>query len=116
VRWLAVRYRLDHRDLPPCWYAHPDLVEELSALHTAHRAAYHPDSSPHGPTDWHQQLAATRHRLQTAIARTGCRPGEHRDTPTPAWARGDDPDYPAAFDRHVHDDLTRRATHGCGAR
>ena len=40
VRWLVTRYALDHRDVPPCWYAHGDLVEELTALWTAHRAAY----------------------------------------------------------------------------
>ena len=54
VRWLARRYSLDHRDLPPCWYAHGDLVEELSALHTAHQAAF----DPGGPGDGARRLAS----------------------------------------------------------
>jgi hypothetical protein len=108
VRWLVARYRLDHRDVPACWYRHPDLVEELSALHTSHQAAFYPESSPHAPLDWHHQLAATRHRLQTVVSRTGCRPAEHRDLPAAEWARGSDPGYAAAFGEHVADDAARR--------
>lgn len=30
VRWLCERFRLD--DIPPCWYQHGDLVDELTGL------------------------------------------------------------------------------------
>jgi hypothetical protein len=110
VRWLVHRYRLDHRDVPACWYRHPDLVEELSALHTSHQAAYHPESSTHAPLDWHHQLAATRHRLQTTVSRTGCRPTEHRELPAAEWAAGRNPGYAEAFGEHVAADAARRGT------
>jgi hypothetical protein len=108
VRWLVHRYRLDHRDVPACWYRHPDLVEELSALHTSHQAAFHPESSPHAPLDWHHQLSATRHRLQNAVSRTGCRPAEHRDLTAAAWASDRDDRYAAALAEHVADDAAQR--------
>ena len=86
VRWLVTRYCLDHREIPPCWAEHGDLIEELSALHTAHQAAYDPTGPASGPSEWHQVLANTRARLQLWVARTGCRLTEHRAPVPPAWA------------------------------
>lgn len=40
VDWLRYRYEVVEK-IPPCWYRHPRLVEELTALMAAHRAAYH---------------------------------------------------------------------------
>lgn len=40
VDWLRYRYEIVEK-IPPCWYRHPRLVEELTALMAAHRAAYH---------------------------------------------------------------------------
>ena len=85
VRWLVGRYAIDPREIPPCWGAHGELVEELSALHTAHQAAYDPAGAPTGPADWHTTLANTRSRLHLSVARTGCRAGQHRDSATPEW-------------------------------
>lgn len=39
MSWFRVRYELQ-TTLPGCWYRHPRLVEEVTALMTAHRAAY----------------------------------------------------------------------------
>ncbi len=86
VRWLVTRYCLDHREIPPCWAEHGDLIEELSALHTAHQAAYDPTGPATGPSEWHQVLANTRARLQLWVARTGCRLTEHRPPVPPSWA------------------------------
>ena len=91
VQWLVSRYCLDHREIPPCWAQHGDLVEELSALHTSHQSVYDPAGSPSGPAEWHQILDNTRTRLQRWVARTGCRPNEHRPLAPPAWATGDHP-------------------------
>lgn len=85
VRWLVARYVIDPREVPPCWAEHGELLEELSALHTAHRAAYDPAGPPTGPADWHSVLANTRARLQLAVARTGCRAGQHRSPGAPEW-------------------------------
>lgn len=86
VGWLARRYAIDPREIPLCWAEHGEFVEELSALHTAHRAAYDHDGSPAGPADWHATLANTRARLHRAASRTGCRAGLHRPSPVPDWA------------------------------
>lgn len=87
VRWLVTRYAIDPREIPPCWAEHGDLFEELSALHTAHRAAFDTAGPPTGPADWHTMLANTRARLQLAVARTGCRAEQHRAPSAPEWAR-----------------------------
>lgn len=89
VRWLVSRYAIDAREIPACWAEHGDLFEELSALHTAHKAAFDPAGPPTGPADWHATLANTRTRLQVAVARAGCRAGQHRVLDPRAWVRTD---------------------------
>jgi hypothetical protein len=84
---LISRYAIDPREIPACWLEHGDLFEELSALHAAHQAAFDPAGPPTGPADWHATLANTRARLQMAVARTGCRAGQHRVPVRPEWAR-----------------------------
>ena len=109
VRRLVGRYCLDHRDVPPCWFAHGHLVEELSALRTAHLACFDPAGTPLAPVEWHQVLAATRSRLQLWAGRTGCRAGEHRPDAPPPWASASLPaDYASAFAAHVEADLDAR--------
>jgi hypothetical protein len=109
VRWLVRRYLIDAREIPPCWPRHGDVVEELSALRTAHQAAFDPSGAPTGPADWHHGLAATRSRLRDLVARTGCRPAEHRQLPTPGWASQPAPaDYLAGLHAAVEDDLRDR--------
>ena len=109
VRWLARRYSLDHRDVPPCWFAHGHLVEELSALRTAHRASFDPAASAMAPVEWHQVLAAARTRLQIWSSRTGCRQGEHRPDAPPAWAvEPPGASYANDFAIHVGEDLDAR--------
>jgi len=78
ITWLADRYTLDHRTVPPCWDQHGALTEELSALRTAWLAAYAGTARPEAPLEWHNHFAAARQRLADWVARTGCRPGEHR--------------------------------------
>ena len=109
VRWLVRRYALDHRDLPPCWYAHGDLVEELSALRTAHQGAFDPAGPASGPAEWHQIFANTRARLQLGVARTGCRATEHRAPAPPDWAADPGPaDYQQGLAAHVRADGATR--------
>src|SRR5947209_442613 len=78
--WLVDRYALDHRTIPPCWPEHGALLEELSALRTAWVTAFAEDSRGDAPLHWHAEFAAARQRLTEWVARTGCRPGEHRGT------------------------------------
>ncbi|PVU84445.1 hypothetical protein DDP54_00960 (plasmid) [Cellulomonas sp. WB94] len=109
VRWLARRYSLDHRDVPPCWFAHGHLVEELTALRTAHRVCFDSAGAAQGPAEWHQTFASSRGRLQLWASRTGCRAGEHRPDAPPEWAAEPAPtDYARAFADHVAADLGTR--------
>jgi hypothetical protein len=53
VAWLRSRYPLAGK-VPACWAQHPELVEELTALHLAWRAAYtDPNAVPTAAADWH---------------------------------------------------------------
>lgn len=108
VRWLVTRYSLEHRDVPPCWFRHPALVEELCALRTAHVDAFHPAHPPGGPAEWHTTLGNTRARLRDWAARTGCKPGAHRDDAPIAWSHGTDREYVDALDAFLIADRRRR--------
>lgn len=77
--WLIATHAVDHRTIPPCWPQHPGLVEELSALQTAWHTAYAASAPGTAPLDWHTRFDACRQRLTESTARTGCRPGAHRD-------------------------------------
>jgi hypothetical protein len=77
--WLRTRYALDQKSLPWCWDRHGALIEELGALCTAWTAAFAATGNPMAPSAWHDTLARTLARLREWGARSGCRPGEHRD-------------------------------------
>mgnify|MGYP004504021007 CR=1 FL=1 len=59
------------------------LVEELSALHTAHIAAFDPSDTGFGPISWHERLAIAVPRLTRAYG-GGCAT-EHRVTKPRTW-------------------------------
>ncbi|WP_426518781.1 hypothetical protein ACPPVQ_03780 [Diaminobutyricibacter sp. McL0618] len=63
VAWFTRRYNLPARKIPPCWYKHGPLVEELSALHTAWLVSYDSLDAGYGPIGWHERLAAATPRL-----------------------------------------------------
>lgn len=88
--WLASRYALDQRTIPPCWPEHGALLEELSALRTAWLTAFAATSPGDGPLTWHANFAASRQRLADWVSRTGCRAGEHRPN-----SAGHDPSQPS---------------------
>lgn len=108
VRQLAARYDLDGRELPPCWWRHGALVEELTALHGAWLVAYDDSQSAAAMSDWHRVFYETRHRLREWASRTGCSTHDHRDGTTPPWVGRDYKQWRAEFTAGVHDDLDRR--------
>lgn len=61
VTWLQNRILSHHASkegwIAPCWYQHPDAVEQLTALMVAHKASYHPKSKTpsHALVDWFQR-------------------------------------------------------------
>jgi hypothetical protein len=104
TRWCVRRYGLDHRTVPPCWYLHGAVVEELSALHTAWQAAHSPAAPGSAPLDWHAMFAMARQRLQDWVARSGCRSDEHRPQQATPWVNEPDAEFP----RHVIGDCEHR--------
>lgn len=83
VGWLVDRYGLGEL-VPPCWYRHGAIVEELTALYAAWNAAYvEPDARGFDPLYWHDGLDRMLARLRE-WDRQGCRDGAHRDdSPAP---------------------------------
>ncbi|MQY18960.1 hypothetical protein [Nocardia macrotermitis] len=81
VDWLRHRYQLGSR-VPPCWWRHEAVVEELTALMAAHTAAYScpPEEAQlprEDPTAWHTQwFWPTVERLTRISDFTSCRPGD----------------------------------------
>nr|WP_246220890.1 DUF4913 domain-containing protein [Phytoactinopolyspora mesophila] len=86
VRRVAIRYQLDSRELPPCWWRHGALIEELTALWGSWEVAYSDRQSASAMADWHSIFNETRTRLREWTSRTGCSAREHRGGTTPPWA------------------------------
>lgn len=86
VEWFTIRYRVPESTIPSCWWKHGHLVEELSALHTAHTAAFDASDAGFGPIGWHERLSIALSRLTRAYA-GGCSNG-HKDV-TPRSSIGD---------------------------
>jgi hypothetical protein len=78
VGWLVERYHLDRRTVPECWREHPELIEELSALHLAWQGSFALTANHDAPLVWHEHFANARQRIAELVARTGCRPDSHR--------------------------------------
>lgn len=57
VGWLRVRYELP-TEIPGCWYRHTRMVEELTAVMTAHRAAYDTANTADGDVHYWSGMAA----------------------------------------------------------
>lgn len=68
VDWFTNRYRLPARKIPPCWYRHGALVEELSALHTAWLVSFDRLDAGYGPIGFHERLAVALPRLASWYA------------------------------------------------
>ncbi|MFE7845276.1 hypothetical protein ACFUTX_08805 [Microbacterium sp. NPDC057407] len=80
VEWATVRYNIPQTVIPACWYQHGALVEELSALHTAHRAAFDSSDAGYGPIGWHERLTIAVPRLAKAYG-GGCNNGHQTSKP-----------------------------------
>lgn len=99
VEWFTVRYRVPPSVVPNCWWKHGALVEELSALHTAHLTAFDPSDTGLGPISWHERLAVALPRLSRAGG--GCA-SEHSDTRPRSWSTATDEAEWAAWTTQAH--------------
>ncbi|MEA5456961.1 hypothetical protein SPF06_19740 [Sinomonas sp. JGH33] len=109
VAWLQNRI-LSHSSNPdmwiePCWYRHPDVVEQLTAVMVAHAAAYRPKSHKpsFAPADWfHRVLWPTMGKIAERDTFTNCRQrdGHHGPEGTRKLTAGS-----AEFDDFLRDQL-----------
>ncbi len=79
VTWLTARFRLDA--LPPCWFRHSDLVEELTGLWLAWLGAYEREARADEPVRWLDWLHRARSRFAHYSPRCGV--GAHKEFQTP---------------------------------
>lgn len=88
VGWMVEHYGLE-RLVPPCWWRHPAMVEELNALELAWSAAYGADEpDKEAPLRWHEDFQKTRDRI-AEWDRQGCAASGHRDRTQRAATRED---------------------------
>jgi len=117
VDWLRRTYGLPASVIPPLWHRHPELVWELSALHTHWLCAYDPAQSGSAPLAWHRDFADARQRLRNWVTISGTKLDHDRPTRQTTWP-GEDPADPVEetaiqhrdedFVQFVLDDLEQR--------
>lgn len=91
VRWACVRYQLPEQLIPECWWRHPYLVEELSALFASWMAFFDAADTGAGPLTWLEKLASARTRIREVYGNT-CQRG-HMDLPSRTWATEPEPSW-----------------------
>ena len=103
MEWFTVRYRIPESIVPNCWWKHGHLVEELSALHTAHVAAFDTRDTGFGPIGWHERLAARDAPAAPARTPAGAASGHNRHQPRSTIDEIDEQEWDAwTSQAHAH--------------
>lgn len=97
VEWLRVEYALPATVIPPYWHRHPELLWELSALHTHWRGAYDPQAAANAAVSWHLDFRMARERLREWVALSGTKLDQDRPLRQTVWP-GEDRTADAAND------------------
>lgn len=87
---LVRRYSLTAQLVPPCWYLHDSLVQELLALfqfrnQMQFNLALGPP--PSAPLDFHVQFKLWRDRMREWVTDSGCVQGRHEAPRVQTWAQ-----------------------------
>lgn len=91
---LVRRYGLTDAVVPPCWYRHEALIQELLALYQyRQQQQFLPAAPPSAPLDFHYQFQLVIGRLRSWVGQAGCNTSEHMETTVQSWA---DPGQPRA--------------------
>jgi len=84
ISWLRATYRIPATVIPPCWFTHPGIREDIGHLWTGWLLTRHPDAGVGMiGLDWDQRRDATISRLREATAITGCTVTRHQAEPEP---------------------------------
>lgn len=86
VPQLVRSYGLKDSVVPPCWWKHEALVQELLALFQyRNQQQVLPVSPPSAMLDFHYQFDIARRRLAEWTGMTGCNSAEHFETSQQMW-------------------------------
>ena len=84
IGWLRATYRIPATVIPPCWFTHPGIREDIGHLWTGWLLTRHPDTGVGMiGLDWDQRRDAAISRLREATAITGCSATRHQAEPEP---------------------------------
>jgi len=84
IGWFRATYRIPATALPPCWFAHPGIREDIGHLWTGWLLTRHPDAGVGMiGLDWDSRKDAAINRLREATAVTGCTATRHQPEPEP---------------------------------
>lgn len=84
---LVRRYGLQDAIIPPCWFRHEAMIQELLALFQyRNQLQFLPAAPPGAPLDFHYQLQLVMQRMRSWTGMTGCNGGEHEPTRVQSWA------------------------------
>jgi hypothetical protein len=104
IIWFRVTYRIPATVLPPCWFTHPGIREDVGHLWTGWLLTRHPDAGVGMiGLDWDQRREAAISRLREATAITGCTATRHQADPQPP------PAMPVAAEQLWRDHLDTQA-------
>lgn len=102
VEWFTLRYQVSPTVVPDCWWKHGWLVEELSALRSAHRALFDPHDTGLGPIGWHERYALAAERIKKASSSAGCTNGHQGTRPIRDWSVATDESEWDQWITHAH--------------
>ena len=113
VDWLCgvliVRYPSSARELRPCWYLHPELVENLSWLHNAWTLAYRDGNSPISlAADWHLYWLPHVMKIAADATRKCYDAGRHDPTADPDLTTENAVGISEDLDAYLNADLRNR--------
>ncbi|WP_420120936.1 hypothetical protein [Nakamurella sp.] len=84
IAWFRVTFRIPATVIPPCWFTHPGIREDIGHLWTGWLLTRHPDAGVGMiGLDWDQRREAAISRLREATAITGCTATRHQAEPEP---------------------------------
>lgn len=91
LAWLVPTYRIPPSVIPPCWFLHPGLIEELGHLWTGWRVTQHPDTGVGMiGLEWDGHRERATGRLRELVATAGCNATTHSVKPGPGLNRDDE--------------------------
>jgi hypothetical protein len=104
---LVRYYRLPGEIVPPCWFRHDEMVQELLALmQFRNEQQFIEQQSPGAALDFHHHLGLWITRMRGWVLEAGCKPNEHLEKAHPMWVV---PDSSAAVAvERDFDELLRR--------